>query len=233
MTSTTVSVRGIARNVAWHEQRSAGGGDSSVYIFYLLNFQLEQTDNFGNIIKFSAIEFKSNNIQNVCVEGDEVEVTGILGKNSILYAEEIKNLKTSSILTREKSSNLLGNLLLIFAFFIIGSGFIGILSGFIKMHQIDQEKLEAERLKQEGEAKALELSQRFCVVTMRHNIVTLYETPNGQEISYVPIGSYIVNEYTLTETGLDRRWLQIEVEGRQGWIPDSAWGIARKSDLCP
>lgn len=240
MPSPTVSVRGIARNVTWHEQRYSGNG--SIDIFYLLTFQLEEVDHFGNISKFSAIEFKVENIQNVCTEGDELEVTGIKGSNNIIYAEEIKNTKTSSTLKKQDKnilSVLFGLFIIGFSFCFAGFIFVKAFSEFRRIDQIfrerDQERSEAERLKQEEEKQAIELSQRFCVVKTNHNIVSLHETPNAhsQEIFYIPVGYYIVHEYTLSETGSGNRWLKVEFEGRQGWIQDSAWHIAEKSDLCP
>jgi hypothetical protein len=75
-----------------------------------------------------------------------------------------------------------------------------------------------------------------CRLTIVNPLVSMNETPEhqGQQSAKVPPGTYDALDTTITEfAGRDERWFKIEVESRQGWIPDDTILIDSKSADCP
>lgn len=75
-----------------------------------------------------------------------------------------------------------------------------------------------------------------CIVTMRNPLVPLMSQPNvfSQEVIRVKPGEYKATEQVITSFGSSEiGWLQIEAEGRRGWIKNDTWTIEVKGSACP
>lgn len=119
MTAKYFSASGISRNVEWHQLYHGG-----ISYDYLLTFLIEETDRFDNITGYTAVEFRSKKIHNICEEGDEVEVSGELGTDNIICAERIQNLKTLAILVQKSTET---SWIEIFSSYVFLVAFIGVL----------------------------------------------------------------------------------------------------------
>ena len=85
--------RGIARNVQQRVEDS----------FTVLTFRVERLDSTGNILDYIQVELKDPKIRGTLVDGDEVEVEGEIDKEGILVPRRIRNLRTSSYITKASS----------------------------------------------------------------------------------------------------------------------------------
>jgi hypothetical protein len=76
-----------------------------------------------------------------------------------------------------------------------------------------------------------------CVVKISHSLVSLVSQPDvfSQELIRIEPGEYEATEQVITSFGNLREdsWLQIEFEGRRGWIRNDTWTIDVKSRTCP
>jgi len=75
-----------------------------------------------------------------------------------------------------------------------------------------------------------------CILTIDFPYARIYASPGYSTASGVdvPAGSYpAITSQVLPFAGLNIRWYEISVGGRQGWIPDDGPMIASKSSACP
>jgi len=85
------------------------------------------------------------------------------------------------------------------------------------------------------ESTVTEASGTDCTVTIANQLVSLRTEPDNfaVEIRRIPPGDYLVLDTELVDfASTMQRWLRIEVETDQGWIQDSTFNVASKSDAC-
>lgn len=120
MKRESITCRGVARNT----QRKEENGQS------VLSFRVQQTDAEGNIAGYTTVEFRGNGVRGALVDGDEVEVKGIVDETGILIPASIHNRTTNSTLSKAGSSKGLVLFLLPFLFSLVGLAFHPF-SGFV------------------------------------------------------------------------------------------------------
>lgn len=88
-----------------------------------------------------------------------------------------------------------------------------------------------------GADGAAEEAPSGCVITIANPLVALKSEPDtfSQDVVAAPPGEYDVLNYTVQTDpgGNEKGWFQIDVDGRVGWVPNSIFSIAAKSDACP
>jgi hypothetical protein len=74
-----------------------------------------------------------------------------------------------------------------------------------------------------------------CVVTIKNPLVPLRQEPDSfsLELRLVPVGDHVVTDSTTrTFAGNPRRWLEVVVDGQQGWVEDNTIFVAAKTPGC-
>lgn len=134
MTSPALCFRGTVRNIHWHDSPTRSK---------VLSFRVEVLDDDGNVDRHVPVEAAFVDVVDILVDGDEVEVTGVLRSNGTLRPSLISNTRTGATIDAGQPSRrakyivalmlpfILGGAGLVLSLGRRGGGLGGLVGGFI------------------------------------------------------------------------------------------------------